>query len=156
MTSITLKKRMISLTVVASIVLSIAASTAMAQFGGFGRPADLDPFNRNSGIRREARNLDELRRNEMEGTRYEVTIRNPNAKGIHFKINGKPFLIMGKKRTTISGRGTPEITFDYGLGNGSLKSYKLHSGNTYVFRWSRASLGAPHDGIDSTLDLYND
>lgn len=100
--------------------------------------------------------LDRKRLDAMEGTKYTFTIRNPNRNGVHFRVNGKPYLVSGGHRITITGRGTPRVTFDYGLGNGSYRSYDLRSGRTYVFKWSPASLAAPHDSVRSLLDLHQE
>jgi hypothetical protein len=148
---------MIRIASVAALVVLAAASTSRAQFGGIripriDRPSDLDPFNRNSGIREGAHELDNQRLNAIQGTPYVFTIRNPNPHAVNFRVNGMPFLVMGNQAITIRGRGTPEITFDIGGGDGTYQKYNLLSGRTYEFLWRLRNV--PEVGRMNLLDLY--
>ena len=67
-----------------------------------------------------------------------------------------PFLTMSGHKNTVRGRGKCTITFGYGLGDGSYKSYDLVSGKSYHFKWVPASLGAPNDQVRSLLELFAD
>lgn len=114
---------------------------------------DLDPFNKNSGINKTGRQIDQHRLDVMQGARFSVTIRNPTDHPINYRVNDMPFLLMKHMRQTITGRGTPTITFDYGLGNGSFRSYNLSNGGTYHFGWKRDNVA--EIGQVWLLDLYN-
>lgn len=146
--------------VVAAALATLAGpASARAQVGGIrlprvDRPSDLDPFNRNSGVRQGARELDRQRLNAIEGTPYTFTIHNPNRSPVHFRINGMPYLVMGNQAITIRGRGTPEITFDIGGGDGTYQKYNLASGRSYAFRWKTRDV--PEVGRMNLLDLYTD
>lgn len=139
--------------VLSTLALLTGSSATQAQW--IKKPSDLDPFNGNGSVNKTMKEVDRKRLDAVEGTPYSFTIHNPNAKGIHFRINDMPFLVLGGQGITIRGRGTPKVTFDYGLGNGSYRSYTLFSGRSYVFRWKPASLAAPNDGVKSLLDLHH-
>src|SRR5438552_2985792 len=126
----------------------LCQAAAQAQWG----VQDLNPFNRDSGINRAASQVDQRRLDVIEGSRYKVTIRNPTEHPILFSVNGMPQMLTKHQRITLTGRGNAEITFDYGLGNGSYRSYGLRDGRTYFFRWNSTSLAAPYGGRTSLLD----
>lgn len=116
---------------IALLVLIAGSSVAQAQLPR--KLSDLDPTNKNSTVRKAASGADAARLDAMAGQPYSFVIRNPTSSAVKFQMGAKPFLVLNGQQLTINGRGTPEVTFDLGVGDGSFKAYTLTNGRTYEF-----------------------
>jgi hypothetical protein len=136
----------------AAAYTTLTAGVASAQW------SRLDPFNKNSDVRRLGRDVDRERREQMEsvaGGRFEVTIRNPGRGSVYYSLNGKEqIVLLGGMKRTHSGVGKVEIRFDRGLGNNSVFAYNLSSGQSYSFKWVDTEY--PEWGRVRMLNLYKD
>ena len=140
----------------AALVVLAMGPAAQAQL--IKKPSDLDPFNKNSGIRQGGRDVDRERIRQTEsalGGRFEVTVRNPGKNSVYYKFNGEEQIALsGGMQRTHRGVGTPEIRFDRGLKDGSYFAYTLSSGKSYSFRWQDMNL--PEVGRARVLNLHRD
>ena len=126
-----------------------AAWPARAQFG---RPADFDPTNRNGGLRRGLADVDRdagdaLPRHDPQPHRPRPPL--PGQRNA-LPVDGPP---ADRAQRPRHARDHVRLR---ARGGGSFKSYALHSGQTYYFRWVRATLAAPNDGVTRLLDLYRE
>ena len=137
-----------------AVGLAGTAGGAMAQWN----PSKIDPFNKNSDVRRLGRDVDRERLKRMEsvaGGRFEVTLRNPGKNPVYYSVNGeKQIALLGGMKRTHRGVGTAEVRFDRGLGDGSVFDYTLGSGKTYVFKWETTDY--PEVGRVQMLNLFKD
>lgn len=139
---------------------STEASAGFDRLAGTSRVwgiKDLDPTNKNSGLRESAARIDEVRRRQMEsmaGGRFTITLRNPTRGPVFYKLNGETKIgLLAGQQVTHRGVGKAEIEF--GSGNGGIRSYALSSGRSYKFAWVyHRPLGA--EGGQHLLNLFND
>ncbi len=93
-----------------------------------------------NSIRKEGGRLsDSVKRAHKLNYQVRIEFDSSGSRGIHYKLDGKPFLLSPKrnythKRTQI---GSPTVSFDNGRGQ-SIR-YSLKNG-TYVFRWKNGVL----------------
>jgi hypothetical protein len=115
-----------------------------------------DPTNKNSGIRKTGREVDQARIKAMEGAlhggNFSVTLRNPNKGEIYYLINNqKQIALLPNSQIRVTGAGKCNIRFQ--SGSGGEYSYDLGSGKSYTFRWKEVTT---HNGKEWNLNLYGD
>lgn len=132
-----------------------ALNTLLSSSRGWGIK-DLDPTNKNSGIRKTGREVDQARimgvESAIHGGNFSVTLCNPNKGEIYYLINNqKQIALLPNSQIKVTGAGKCNIRFQ--SGSGGEYSYDLGSGKSYTFRWKEVTT---HNGKEWNLNLYGD
>jgi hypothetical protein len=117
---------------------------------------DLDPFNKNSGVRKSGRKFDKNRLKvtdrALRGGRYTVKLVNRTRNVVFYNLNGRNQIgLFPGRAVTVRGTGKLTIKFTLGLRDRSTFTYNLRSGKTYSF--VRQNKTYPKSGRVNILNL---